>query len=154
MRGSARRFKRRPPSRAGPGCRSNSRRSSPPHRIDRADLLVARLLQRPAHHGFHRHPDRQRIGQHDRGLEIAELADLQEPRGLAEAVFASSLSSYGGADLLCSEHWLDRIQFDAPHVSGESVEQILLQFGRNIQGIDPAADECEMFFGSPVLLSL
>src|SRR5262249_42949357 len=79
------------------------------HRVDRADLLVARLRERPARDGVHGDPDREGVGQDDRRLDVPELADLKEPRRLAEAVADVN----GRGDLLLKE--IPRVRKDRGH---------------------------------------
>jgi len=56
------------------------------NRVDRTNVLISRLAQGPIHYRLHRRTHAQRIGQHDRRLEVAQLLHLQEARRLAESV--------------------------------------------------------------------
>ena len=56
------------------------------HGIERHDALVARLAERPAVDGLNGPTDRQRVGEHDRRFDLAELLHLRCTSELAEAV--------------------------------------------------------------------
>ena len=56
------------------------------HRVDRANLLHARLREQPADHRVRGAPDAQRAGEQDRRLELAQLVHLRHAKQLAEAV--------------------------------------------------------------------
>jgi hypothetical protein len=55
-------------------------------RVDRTDLLVARLGDRVADDGVNRHADAERIRQDDRRFDRAELRDLRRARQLAKRI--------------------------------------------------------------------
>src|SRR5262249_40800787 len=54
--------------------------------VDRADGVVPRLCDRPPHERIERDTDTERVGEHDRRLDGAELVDLRGSRELAERV--------------------------------------------------------------------
>ena len=55
-------------------------------RVDRSNLLVSWLVQRPAHNSFQRCSNAKRIGQRDRCFNRAEFIDLRRTGELAECV--------------------------------------------------------------------